>query len=219
MPTDGFSTLLGDTLAFLHDLSANNNREWFTAHKQTYERDVRRPALLFLDDIAARLERRTGIAVTPKLYRIHRDLRFAKDKTPYNSHLHLQWTAAQGAPVAWLFGLSESYFCAGLGIMGFSPAQVAAWRAAVAGPAGAALAADLAGLLSADHRIDPPELTRVPPPHARDHARGDLLRRKSLVVWRDFGADAAADPATALSEAFRDLDPVRALLDRIFAKA
>ena len=73
----------------------------------------------------------------------------------------------------------------GYGIMAFDAPQLDTWRAAVAGQDGAALDRVLADLQALSLRLDPPELKRVPPPHAADHPRAALLKRKSLVVWND----------------------------------
>ena len=78
---------------FLADLRANNDREWFAANKQRYEEHVLEPALAFVAAFAPRLER-----ISPhlradarpsggSLFRIYRDTRFSKDKTPYKTNI------------------------------------------------------------------------------------------------------------------------------------
>ncbi len=77
---------------FLRELAANNERDWFNAHKADYERLVKEPALQFIRDFAPRLEALTPhLRAIPKiaggsLFRIYRDTRFSKDKTPYKTH-------------------------------------------------------------------------------------------------------------------------------------
>jgi uncharacterized protein (TIGR02453 family) len=75
---------------FLRALAANNEREWFKARKDTYEEAVKAPLELLLLDGARRLER-AGLPLTahPKQsrFRIHRDLRFTDDKTPYKTNV------------------------------------------------------------------------------------------------------------------------------------
>ena len=126
-----FATLVPDALGFFEDLAQNNDRDWFAAEKPRYEAVVKRPAEALLDTLGAWLTAETGRAQTPKLYRINRDLRFSKDKTPYNTHLHLQWSdPATG--IAHLFGVSRGYVCAGLGAMAFDKAALLALNAALA---------------------------------------------------------------------------------------
>jgi uncharacterized protein (TIGR02453 family) len=77
---------------FLKELSANNNREWFNANKARYERDVKEPFLDFISDAGAPLRKISrSIVADPRpvggsLFRIYRDVRFSKDKSPYKTH-------------------------------------------------------------------------------------------------------------------------------------
>lgn len=80
------TTIYPTTLRFLRQLSANNNREWFGAHKQEYE-DAKTNAEEFVDALIARMNVHDQLE-TPSgkksLYRIYNDVRFSKDKTPYS---------------------------------------------------------------------------------------------------------------------------------------
>ncbi|HEX9977056.1 MAG TPA: TIGR02453 family protein [Acidimicrobiia bacterium] len=91
------------TFAFLEDLADNNDRLWFKANQDRYEEHVRGPAIAFIEDFADRL-----YAISPNfiadpskvggsLFRIQRDTRFAKDKTPYKTHagLHFRHVASR----------------------------------------------------------------------------------------------------------------------------
>lgn len=197
--------LSAETLAFLTDLKANNRRDWFEANRGRHETALAEPARLFAAELAERLTAASGAPVTARIYRLHRDLRFARDKTPYNAHLHIGFSGA--GPGAWLVGLEPGKLVLGYGVMGFEGATLESWRAAVAGPEGAALEGILEGLGARGLRLDPPELKRVPAPYPTDHPRAALLRRKSLMVWDDdqpmnsaFGPAAPARIATALQE-------------------
>ena len=209
---DDFSRLVPEALEFFAALAQNNSRDWFAGHKSEYDRAVKAPAEALLGVVAEGLEARAGRPLTPKLYRIHRDLRFAKDKTPYNTHLHLQW-ADRAAGVCYLFGVSPDYVCAGVGAMAF--AEIDRWRRAVAGPEGAALAGALSVALTEGHRVDPPELKRVPAPYPADHPQAELLRRKSLILWHDLNPGEQTDPPGALFASFARMEPLRARLAAI----
>ena len=74
---------------FLHNLSNNNNREWFQAHKATYEEHLRTPLLRLVTALNYALEQFSpGYSIEPRkaIYRIYRDVRFSKDKNPYKTH-------------------------------------------------------------------------------------------------------------------------------------
>ncbi len=91
--------------AFLRDLAKNNNRDWFKANKQRYEDSIREPALQFVRDFEARLEKISPHMVVDdrkvggSLFRIYRDVRFSMDKTPYktNSGIHFRHEAGKNA--------------------------------------------------------------------------------------------------------------------------
>jgi uncharacterized protein (TIGR02453 family) len=90
---------------FLSDLKAHNDRDWFAANKGRYERDVRDPLLAFIRDVAAPLARvsREVVAdprpVGGSLFRIYRDVRFAKDKSPFKTHAAAQFRHRAGKDV------------------------------------------------------------------------------------------------------------------------
>lgn len=73
---------------FFEDLSRNNHKEWFHANKKQYEKEVKEPFIQLLDELLVSLtEWDSRILPDPKkaLFRINRDVRFAKDKSPYNT--------------------------------------------------------------------------------------------------------------------------------------
>src|SRR5918996_3657025 len=82
---------------FLRDLEANNDRMWFNANKERYEREVRDPALDFVEDFAPHLaEISPHFVADPRpsggsLFRIHRNTRFSKDKSPYKPYTGIQF--------------------------------------------------------------------------------------------------------------------------------
>jgi uncharacterized protein (TIGR02453 family) len=84
---------LGPSLfKFLRDLKRHNDREWFDANRERYENDVRAPLLAFISDFGPRLAKISKHMVADprpiggSLFRIHRDIRFSKDKSPYKTH-------------------------------------------------------------------------------------------------------------------------------------
>jgi len=76
---------------FLKELRANNNREWFQAHKERYESEVKEPLLRFIADFGVRLRaisRHFDADPRPmggSMFRVYRDTRFSKDKSPYKT--------------------------------------------------------------------------------------------------------------------------------------
>lgn len=98
----GFSPGL---VSFLTELSRHNTRSWFEAKRERFERDVREPALEFIATMAGPLKKISPsfVAVPKKvggsLMRIHRDVRFSKDKKPYKTNLGIHFRHAAGKDV------------------------------------------------------------------------------------------------------------------------
>jgi uncharacterized protein (TIGR02453 family) len=210
-----------ETQAFLKDLRANNERGWFNANKARYERAFKQPGEAFAAELRPRVEKLAGQPMGAKIFRIHRDVRFAKDKSPYNTHLHLGFQAPRepGKPRrrgGFYVGLEPETLTLGVGAFDFGPADLERYRRAVAGDADGEELAGILGRIEA--KPGEPDLKRVPAPYPADHPRGDLLRRKGLNVWQDLNDDALiASPelADAVMGVFEGLDPVNLWLTEV----
>lgn len=78
-----------DFIDFFKELAANNNRDWFQENKKRYENSVKKPFNAFISDLITEIKKHDPeLSVEPKdcILRINRDIRFSKDKTPYNLH-------------------------------------------------------------------------------------------------------------------------------------
>ena len=79
--------IIPSNFEFLQDLKANNNRDWFMENKPRYEAE-REHIIAFADDVLAKMKTHDDIETVSgkkSLYRIYRDIRFSKDKTPYKT--------------------------------------------------------------------------------------------------------------------------------------
>ena len=94
-----------ETLEFLRQLEANNNREWFKENKSRYEEEVLDVALRFIQsmqDPLATIAPRFGAVPTRmggSLMRVYRDTRFSKNKTPYKTNIGIQFRHEQAKDV------------------------------------------------------------------------------------------------------------------------
>ena len=118
----GFSPTL---YQFLAELERNNDKEWFHANRDRYEAEVRRPAFAYIEAMKASIYkisphfRVEAKKVGGSLMRIHRDIRFSKDKSPYKTNVGIQFRHVSGADVhapGFYLHLSpdESFFGAGI---------------------------------------------------------------------------------------------------------
>jgi len=82
-----------DLFKFLKDLKAHNTRPWFESNKPRYEEDVKEPMLRFITDLGPRLKKISPYLTADSrpaggsMFRIYRDVRFSKDKSPYKTNV------------------------------------------------------------------------------------------------------------------------------------
>jgi uncharacterized protein (TIGR02453 family) len=164
-----------EALEFYEGLEAENSKDYWTSHKDVYERCVREPMAALLEELAPRY----GEA---KIFRPYRDVRFSADKSPYKTHIGA--ILESGGYVQ----LSADGLAAGRGRYQMTPDQLARYRAAVAEEKpGKELESVIAKLAKADIEIMSHDLLKsAPRGYPKDHPRIDLLRHKSLVAWRQW---------------------------------
>jgi uncharacterized protein (TIGR02453 family) len=126
--------------AFLRDLRANNDRDWFRANRSRYDQAVLEPALRFVVDFEPRLrEISAHFVADPRpvggsLFRIHRDTRFSRDKSPYKTQTGIQFRHELGRDVhapGFYVHLAPDEVFVGAGIWHPDAATLAAIRSAI----------------------------------------------------------------------------------------
>jgi uncharacterized protein (TIGR02453 family) len=186
-----FEGFADDEAKFFKALAKNQNREWFTKHKHEFEDGWNRPMLLLLAEARAAIDRAYAHCELgePRVFRIYRDVRFSKDKSPYKTHLagHLSiqsQSKAQEAPTAIYLhvGHDERLGAAGLYMMD-APA-LSRFRTAVTDEArGKELQKIMARLEKKGFVTGAREtLKKVPKGFDPEHPRADLLKGKGLFV-------------------------------------
>lgn len=230
---DTFTGFEPDAIQFLADLAEHNDRAWFTPRKTDYERLLKRPLEALCVALSDRFaDRGIPLVADPARspFRIYRDTRFAKDKSPYKRNVgaSFPWAAVPGAPAGERTGGPGGYFhlepgeiYVGGGMWHPEKERLEAWRRAVADDTAAVrLAIDdpafLAtfGAVSAheDHR-----LKRVPAGFPADHPEAELLKIKDVVFSRRLpddvvGSDQLPD---VIADSLAAAMPVMRLLARL----
>ncbi len=179
-------TFTTETLDFLNGLAAHNDRDWFMPRKALYERAVKAPAEAFVESVQPELEALADRPLKAKVFRIYRDVRFSRDKRPYNAYVRIGWSPSDGEGhlPGWYFSLEPGKLFLGVGVFDLDARPLDAYRAAVADDrSGGELTALLAKLAKAGAAPQGAALKRTPAPYPQDHPRSDLLRRKGLTVW------------------------------------
>jgi uncharacterized protein (TIGR02453 family) len=193
--TRAFAGMPDEGLAFLEDLEERNTKEFFDANKGVFTEQVQAPFAALVEASATRLRRSVPDLGQPKVFRIYRDLRFSKDKTPYKTSVSASVPSrpgnGDGGP-----GVGTGYYVnvgpAGLytasGLYHADRPDLERVRAAIADPgAGPELEAILAK--AAGEGLEPwlDPLQRTPKAWPADHPRAYLLKARSLVLNRQHG--------------------------------
>jgi len=216
---EGFSR---NAIAFLADLAANNDRAWFTPRKAQYEELVKRPLEALCLALGERFAAR-GSGLTADLrspFRIYRDARFSKDKSPYKPYASARFPVVGGGPSGY-FHLEPGEVFTGGGLYRPATPALAAWRRLVdTEPETVRAVLDDPGFTSVFGGIYAEEsLKRVPPGFAKDHPDAGLLVLKDLIFRRRLSdADViSADLPDLLVDGFEAAGPLFRLLGRVAA--
>ena len=176
---------------FLAELAANNNREWFLANKPRYENDVKLPALRFIGDFTEPL---AGISphfradprpVGGSLFRIYRDTRFSRDKSPYKTAagIHFRHEAAKSAHAPGFYLHLEPGNCfVGCGIWRPAGPALRQIRESMAEDPEAWLRASRDEALRSAFELSGDSLVRAPRGFSVDHPLIEDLRRKDFIA-------------------------------------
>jgi uncharacterized protein (TIGR02453 family) len=194
-----------EAITFFKELSRHNNRDWFQARKEIYERNCRTPMGDLLEDLGPRYG-------AGKISRINRDIRFSADKSPYRTNI----SAGIGGSY---ISLSAEGLYVGAGIYKPEPAALQRLRAAIdSGASGRKLQQIVTSLRGKGYRVDTHEtLTGAPRGYSADHPRIDLLRMKDIFAGKMFGPARWLATENALGRITRvmsDLEPLRDWLRR-----
>jgi uncharacterized protein (TIGR02453 family) len=175
--------------AFLEELKANNTREWFADNKGRYQQDVQEPAIQFIADFEPHLRRISphfradARPVGGSLFRIHRDIRFSKDKTPYKTHvgIHFRHRSASDAHAPGFYlHLEPGAVFAAAGIWHPDSATQRSIRDGIAGDDRGWKRAT-GQPFGSTYRLIGDTLKRPPPGYTADHPLIEDLKRKDFV--------------------------------------
>lgn len=174
-----FSGIPTAALDFYDDLEVDNTKSFWAAHKDTYETAVRGP----MTALAKELEEEFGAA---KVFRPYRDVRFAKDKTPYKTHQGV--FIPRGPATGFYVEVAAPGVRVGVGFYEASGPRLSRIRSAIADDRrGAELEQILESLTTAGWQLGGERLKTTPRGYDADHPRIELLRHKSMTLGRSYG--------------------------------
>jgi uncharacterized protein (TIGR02453 family) len=189
-------------LTFLRRLMRHNDRAWFAAHKEAYERDVKAPMAALVERLASDLRRfAPDLVASPKasLYRLHRDTRFSADKSPFKTQVgavfpHRALHRHQGAGLYLEIGPAGTMIAGGIympeaaelhALRSHLAGNTARFRSLVESPAFRRTVGTVSGS----------SLQRVPRGFPPNHPAAEYLKLRQFLFGCDFPAAFATSPA------------------------
>ncbi len=192
------SIIPASTLDFLRELQANNTREWFAAHKPRYQ-EAYDQFKSFADTVLDKMSHLDNIEAL-NVFRIYRDVRFSKDKSPYKNH----FSASMSRATKWLrggyyFHVEPGASFVGGGFWEPNSADLKRMREGIAANEQGfrKILADPA-FKKTFGQLEGDKLKTAPQGFAKDHPALDLLQHKQFLISRKFS------DAEVLSPSFRD---------------
>jgi uncharacterized protein (TIGR02453 family) len=206
----GFTGFTEAALDFYDDLEIDNTKSFWEAHKDVYLATVRAP----MSALTAALEPDFG---TAKVFRPFRDVRFAKDKTPYKTNQGA--FVGAGPACGWYVEIAARGVRTGAGFYHASASDLGRIRASIAEETtGKQLQRILAKLEKAGFEVGGDRLKTSPRGYDADHPRIELLRHRSLTVGKDYGFQPIIHTPELLDAVRADWAAARPLVDWVSAR-
>ena len=203
MPVSRYATFVPETLEFLRELKANNDRDWFNANKSRYEHDVLDVALRFIQSMQDPL---AGIAphftAIPKrmggsLMRVYRDTRFSKNKPPYKTNIGTQFRHEMAKDVhsqGYYVHIDPDQVFLAAGMWRPAPDALRAIRERISARPAEWRRACEDKAFSRHFRPGGESLSRPPRGFSGEHPQIEDIRRKDFIAVKDLSIDDALAP-------------------------
>ena len=210
------------SLRFLRALKRNNRREWFAAHRDDYEANVRQPMTAIVMRLADDFrEFGSEFVANPKtsMYRIYRDIRFSENKAPYKTHVAANFPT-RGLPkhegAGLYFHVSPDDVWIGGGMYAPQQPQLNAVREHIAANSRRLRALVESPAFRRDvGTLEGERLQRVPRGFPRDHEAAEYLKFRQFLAGREFEPAFATSPKfySSLLAVFKRVAPVTRFLN------
>jgi len=211
-----------ETIQFLKDLKKNNNRDWFTANKEKYvaanENSIQFVQSV-IDEIAKFDKSIAGVEAKDSMFRIYRDTRFSKDKTPYKTHLGATLVGkGNGCNMAgYCLHLEPGNTFIGGGVQMPEPAKLKALRQEISYNGKEFLKIINDKNFKTLFTIEGEKLAKVPQGFDKEDLMGEYLKFKELIIKHplDDKQLTAEDFATYCAKVFKAAVPFNAFLNEV----
>lgn len=206
------------TIKFLTALSKNNNKEWFEKNRFRYDFELLQPAIQFVIDLGEELQKLSpNIIAIPKvdksIFRLHRDVRFSKDKSPYKTNLGLYFWEGSGKKMecsGLYFHIEPKLFFLGAGMYQFTKDQLKKYRDVVSNPDKGKELSDLVKKLlkNKKYQLGGKTYKKTPRGFDPDYTFNELLLHSGFYVFyesKDFSELTKKDPVSFSYKLFKEM--------------
>jgi uncharacterized protein (TIGR02453 family) len=193
--TTNFQGFPPQCVEFFEQLGLNNNKSWFDEHRADFEKYVMDPARAFVFEMGKLLAAwfpkiNADPRVDKSIFRLYRDTRFSKDKTPYKRHLGIFFWEGKLPKMessGFYFHLEPPNLYLAAGIHCFSSKLLESYRNSIVDPKSGAVLAKSAQKLSkkSDYVVGGKHYKKTPRGYSADGVLGDLLLHNGLYVGCD----------------------------------
>lgn len=200
------------TADFLTKLSRNNNREWFEKHRDDYKSLFLEPAQEFVIEMGSKLQNiRPNIIAIPKvdksIFRLHRDVRFSKDKLPYKTNLGIIFWEGDDKKLestGFYFHIEPKYFFIGTGSYIFTDSLIKVYREAVTEKAaGEQISSIIKKMKKLGYQIGGQHFKRLPKGFDDNSPNSELLLHNGLYCYLESKEMNLLKPDTVIDFAFK----------------
>lgn len=197
---------------FLIKLSRNNNREWFEKHRDDYKSMFLEPAQEFVMEMGSKLQTiRPDIIAIPKvdksIFRLYRDVRFSKEKSPYKTNLGILFWEGDDKKLessGFYFHIEPKYFFLGGGTYFFSDNIIKTYREALSDKtAGEQIAAAIKKVTKLGYQIGGKHFKRLPKGFDEDSPHAELLLHNGLYCYIESKEFDQLKPKTIIDFCFK----------------
>jgi uncharacterized protein (TIGR02453 family) len=209
------------TIKFLTALSKNNTKEWFEKNRVRYDFEFLHPAVQFVIDLGEKLsDLSPNIYAIPKIdksiFRLHRDVRFSKNKAPFKTNLGLYFWEGSGKKMecpGYYFHIEPTLFFLGAGMYMFTKDQLKKYREIVFDPVkGKELNEIISKLLKKkSYQLGGKTYKKTPRGFDPNYKYNELLLHSGLYVYyesKNFKELTKKDPADFAFKIFKELSPI-----------
>lgn len=188
MLTPDFIGFNKEGIQFLSDLFQNNNKLWFDQNKLTFKNKLELPSKAFLSAMIEKLDTICDLKLEGEIFRIYRDVRFSKDKTPYTTHLRMSFTVPgkKTGPALMLSIEHNKNLILGCGTFEFSKEDKDTYREFIINDKTASeFDKIIEDIKTNKYKIDIPSYKKIPAGYNESHPKADMLKAKGITIWQE----------------------------------